>query len=86
MKKHGKKGEELVKMIPELKKNNLVEWKEEGGGKTFMLLCELLKGNAIPTKGLNLGGDQKKREKEGREKNKNNENEQVTKLETLEQL
>ena len=38
----------------ELKVNSKVEWKEDGAEENLMLLCELLKGNAIPTKELNL--------------------------------
>ena len=48
------KGGELMRNVPELKTNNVVEWKEEGVGENFKLLCILLKGNAIPTKELYL--------------------------------
>ena len=51
-----KKGEELIKMMPKLK---MIGWREKGAGKNFILLCELLKGNAIPMKTLNLFGDEK---------------------------
>ena len=54
-----KKGEELVEKMPKLKTDNVFEWREEGVRDKFILLCELLKGNAIPTKALNLGGDEK---------------------------
>ena len=64
-----KKGEELFEKIPDLKTDCEVVWGEEGTGKNFMLLCELLKGNAIPSKSLNLSGDEKRREgKEGGKK------------------
>ena len=52
-----KKGEKLIKKIPRLKTNDVVQWREKGTGCLFGLLCELLKGNAIPTKTLNLDGD-----------------------------
>ena len=55
-----KKGEELVKKMPKLKTNCNIEWRERGAGENFILLCELLKGNAIPTKELNLSSDEKK--------------------------
>lgn len=54
-----KKGEELIKRIPELKTNNEIKWREKGAGENFRLMCELLKANAIPTKELNLYGDEK---------------------------
>ena len=54
-----KKGEELIKNNPELKTDGLIQWKEEGTGDSFMLLCELLKGNTIPTKELDLSSDEK---------------------------
>ena len=49
-----KKGEELIKKMPKLKTDNWVGWNERGVGDNFMLLCTLLKGNAIPAKGLYL--------------------------------
>jgi len=54
-----KKGEELIRKIPELKTNNEVRRREKGAGENFRLLCELLKRNALPTKVLNLRGDEK---------------------------
>ena len=54
-----KKGEELIKRIPELKTNNEIRWIEKGAGKNFRLMCELLKANAIPAKQLYLGSDEK---------------------------
>ena len=53
-----KKGEELMKKIPELKTDKKVEWRK-GAGDNFRLMCELLKINAIPTKKLELSGDRK---------------------------
>ena len=55
-----KKGEELIKNNPELKTIREIEWSEEGTGENFMLLCELLKGNAIPAKKLDLYRNGKK--------------------------
>ena len=49
-----KKGAELLKRKPELKNRTEVFWKE-GEGPNFEMLCELLKGNAIPTELLHLG-------------------------------
>jgi len=46
-------GNELLKVMPRLKRMASFEWKEEGSGTNFKLLCELLKGNAIPLKQLN---------------------------------
>jgi len=43
---------DLCKKIPELKTDPYLSWKEKG--TNFALLCELLKGNALPTKSLNL--------------------------------
>ena len=62
-----KKGEELMKKMPELKTNSEIRWREEEVGDNFILLCELLKGNAIPTK--RLISDEKE-EKERRLKKK----------------
>ena len=56
-----KKGGELIKNMPKLKLENEVEW-EEGSGKIFMTLCELLKGNAVPTKKMDLSCDEKRKE------------------------
>ena len=56
-----KKGEELIKKMPELKTNYEIRWSEEGTGDNFIVLCELLKGNAIATKELYLGSDEKER-------------------------
>ena len=54
-----KNGEELVKKMPKLKTNSRIEWREEGTGKNFVLLCAMQKGNAVPTKELNLFSDEK---------------------------
>ena len=54
-----KKGEELIKVTRNLKADNKIEWVDDGAGDEFRLLCELLKGNALPTKRLSLGGDLK---------------------------
>ena len=54
-----KKGEELIKKMPELKTNCEVIWKEIGAGDNLILLCKLLKGNGIPTKLLDLDSDKK---------------------------
>ena len=64
-----KKGEELIKRKTELKTNCEIRWSEEGTGDNFILLCELLKGNAISTKTLDLFGDEKERRK-GKKKKK----------------
>ena len=53
-----REGAELLKRKPELKTETEVRWKG-GEGPNFEMLCELLKGNAIPTKNLDLGGDDK---------------------------
>ena len=66
-----KKGEELIKMMPYLKTNSEIRWKEIGGGDNFMLLCELLKGNAVPTKMLNLISDDKERKEKWKIMNAN---------------
>ena len=60
-----KKGEELVKKMPKLKTNCNIEWRERGAGENFILLCELLKGNAIPTKDLDLVCDEEERNGKG---------------------
>ena len=49
----------LLKKMPELKTKTEVMWREEGTGTIFMMLCALLKGNAIPTKNLILNRDEK---------------------------
>ena len=54
-----KRGEELLRKHPELRDETEVRWSEEGAGANFAMLCELLKGNAIPTKELSLNGDEK---------------------------
>ena len=60
-----KKGGELIEKMPGLKTDSLVNWRYRGAGDNFILLCELLKGNAIPTQALDMSCDEKK-EKEGR--------------------
>ena len=57
-----KKGEELIKNMPYLKTNYKIEWKEKGTGENFILLCALLKGNAVRAKILNLNGEEKRKE------------------------
>ena len=47
-------GGELLKKMPELKTKNEIYWREEGVGKNFRILCELLKRNAIPAKKVNF--------------------------------
>ena len=37
-----------------MKTEEEVKWEEEGAGEDFRMFCELLKGNAIPTKKLSL--------------------------------
>ena len=54
-----KEGGKLLKRRPKLKPEEELRWKEEGAGEKLRMLCELLKGNAIPTKSLNLVGDEK---------------------------
>ncbi len=49
-------GGELLEKMPELKTKNEIRWEEEGVGKNFRILCELLKRNAIPAKIMNLNG------------------------------
>ena len=63
-----KKGRELVNKMPEFKTNSVVGWTEKGLGDNFLLLCELLKGSAIPSKELYLFGDEKKRGRSGVQK------------------
>ena len=52
-------GGELLNKMPGLKTRNEVRWKEKGVTQNFIMLCALLKGNAIPTKKLNLNCDDK---------------------------
>ena len=57
-----KKGGWLLRFynMPGLKKETNVRWeKGKGKGKAFEALCALLKGNAIPTKELNLEREKK---------------------------
>ena len=68
-----KKGEELIKRIPELKTNNEIRWREKGAGENFRLMCELLKANAIPTKELDLSCDGKNEVKWNNNNNEENE-------------
>ena len=64
-----KKGEALLKKRPELKYRNEVGL--ECQGSDLMMLCDLLKANAIPTTKLDLSGDEKiKNEKERRNEKK----------------
>ena len=53
-----KKGGWLLRFynMPGLKKETNVKW-DKGGGEKFEALCELLKGNAIPTKELDVHGE-----------------------------
>ena len=55
-------------MMPELKTKEELYWNEKGTGENLRLLCELLKGNAIPTKTLNLTGDGKRIKETGKQK------------------
>ena len=60
-------GQELLKKMPELNTEEKTVWSEEGAGHNFMLLCALLKGNAIPAKNMCLKSDlYKKRRDNGR--------------------
>ena len=43
--------------MPEIKEKDEIRWNEVGTGMNFELLCTLLKGNVIPTKTLDLGGN-----------------------------
>ncbi len=52
--------------MPELKTKEEIEWCEEGAGENLRMLCELLKGNAIPTKTLDLRCDKTRRIKSGK--------------------
>ena len=49
-------GERLLNQMPEIREEDKILWNEKGAGENFRLLCTLLKGNAIPTKLLNLDG------------------------------
>ena len=60
-----KKGEDLIKNIPKLKTDCGIRWSERGARENFILLCELLKGNAIPTKDLDLVCDEEERNGKG---------------------
>ena len=53
-----KKGGWLLRFynMPGLRKETSVKWRK-GRGEKFEALCELLKGNAIPTKELDLEGE-----------------------------
>ena len=53
-----KKGEELLRRQPDLKTKTEVGWSEKGTGQNFIMLCELLGGNAIPATNLNLSCDE----------------------------
>ena len=50
-----KKGGELLIRIPALMDLAKLKWSEHGTGTNFIELCELLKGNAIPLRELDLG-------------------------------
>ena len=52
-----KKGEELLRKQPDLKTKTEYTWSKKGAGPNFVMLCELLKGNAIPTKTLDLSSE-----------------------------
>jgi len=52
-----KKGEELLKRQPDLRTKNYFRWSEKGTGQNVEMLCELLRGNAIPTTSLYLSGN-----------------------------
>jgi len=62
-----KSGEELLRRRSELRNQSEVRWEEKGAGANFAALCELLKGNVISTRKLNLRGDE--RGKKSEEKN-----------------
>ena len=49
-----KEGETLEVMIPELKTSNSIYWQEKRNDFKFRILCELVKENAVPAKGLYL--------------------------------
>ena len=66
-----KKGGELVEKKPNLKTEREIGWIEEVTGDNFMLFCELLKGNAIPTEILNLNGDEKQKRLWNKDNDKN---------------
>ena len=47
-------GGELVKKMPNLKRDKKIVWNQVELGEDFSSLCGLLKGNAIPTKEVRL--------------------------------
>ena len=49
------KGAELLRKQPDLSTKTEYKWSEKGTGPNFVMFCELLKGNAIPMRNLNLG-------------------------------
>ena len=51
-----KKEEHFLRVMPDLLIQQELRWSQSGVGPEFISLCELLKGNAIPTKKLNLSG------------------------------
>ena len=59
-----KSGQELLKKMPELSKNEIIVWKEKVEGENFRILCTLLKANAIPMKILCFSCNSKKERKE----------------------
>ena len=62
-----KKGGGLVEKIPDFKRMSIFELRETENLRT---LCALLKGNAIPTKTLDLSSDEE-RNREERHENEN---------------
>ncbi len=54
-----KKARGLLDKMPELKTEEEIGWGEKGAGEILRLLCTLLRANAIPTKTLDLCGDEK---------------------------
>ena len=52
-------GEKLLKKMPELRTKDEISWEEKGAEENIRMLCELLKGNAIPTKILDIYGNEK---------------------------
>ena len=52
-----KRGGDLLKSQPDLKDKTEMNWSEKGAGRNLMMLCELLKGNAIPMKNMVLKGE-----------------------------
>ncbi len=59
-----KKGRGLLDKMPELKTKEEIRWSEKGAGENLRSLCTLLKVNAIPTKKLDLTGDEKRTKRE----------------------